>query len=542
MTSFTRTLNPADAALQEAGQAFRAGRLPETIAAAQRCVALAPAMLPAWWLWGLAAIDGWAYSEAEQVLAEGLKHLPVSHPLRVRFLSQRARALVSLGRYGDAVASVSEAVKASPGDAATFDLLGTTLVNAMREADALPLVCRATELEPSNGAYWHSRGNVEQFLGLIDDAESSYETALRLAANPSIHLALARLRRWTRDRNHIDRLKAMPAATPIDEARKGYALFKELDDVGETQGAWEWLQKGAEAARRQTITPENPGWSAAAEAATVDAWIDGFPAQRFAKPQARRATASPRHIFIVGLPRSGTTLVERILTAHSRVKALGELQTFPATVKTLTGTPGWQLLDEATVRAAASLDPARIAEVYDRETAYLSEDHAHVIDKLPHNHDYAGLIRLAFPDALIIHVRREPMDALFGAYKLHFAASWSFDQNDLADHFQAYRRLMEHWKTCLGDGLIDVSLEAIIAEPETQIRRLLDACDLPFEDACLRPHEAQGAVATASSTQVRSPINAEGVGAWRRYEAGLDPLRRRLERAGVIDADGRARA
>ena len=132
------------------------------------------------------------------------------------------------------------------------------------------------------------------------------------------------------------------------------------------------------------------------------------------------------------------------------------------------------------------------------------------------------------------------MDALFGAYKLYFAAGWSFDPAGLAAHYAHYRTLMDHWKTCLGDSLIDVALEALIHDPETHIRQLLDACGLPFEAACLSPHTTTGAVASASASQVRKPINAESIGAWRRYEVELSPLRAHLEAMGAINADGDA--
>ncbi|MBW8880553.1 MAG: sulfotransferase, partial [Asticcacaulis sp.] len=370
------------------------------------------------------------------------------------------------------------------------------------------------------------------------------------------HLSLARLKRWNRDNNHIERLKRLPVQMPGDAARFGYALFKEYDDIGDTAAAWVALQKAARAARDQPVPAEAGAWGAQDEPRSttrigawtsvddlrvVEAWRTYLPKERFVG-LAPRPHAGPRRIFIVGLPRSGTTLVERVLTAHSQVQAQGELLTFPLGVKYMSGSTTGPLLDVDTVAAAAKLDPQVLTDYYLRETTYLNDGSAYAIDKLPANHSYVGLIRLAFPDAIIVHVRRNPMDSLFGAYKLLFAYSyrWSYSQDDLAEHYANYRLLMDHWKACLGDGIIDVSLEAVIAEPETQIRRLLVACGLPFEAACLNPHEAAGPVATASSVQVRSPINAEGVGAWRRYADQLGPLKQRLISMGVIDSDGNA--
>ena len=529
--------------MSEASAALRQGRPDRALDAARRASALDPDALYAWWLLGLAAIELDDFAEAEAGLGQGIARMAPGEPLLARFLTQRARALIPLGRGGEAVELVHRALaelETTGTDAATLHLLAATLSHATREAEALPLLVRATGMAPDVAAYWAERGDTEQFLGRIDDAERSFEAAIAGQPQPwwPAHFALSRLRRWTRGHNHIDRLKATPAHDALDAARQGYALFKELDDIGDYGQAWDWLQKGAAAARSQPVTPRSPAWSANEEGATVAAWQSFFPVERFSEPAS--SSVGPRRIFITGLPRSGTTLVERILSAHSQVQALGELHTFPAVTKMVSGTVSPALLDADTVAAAAHCDPAVLAKAYAIETAYLHNGAPFVTDKLPHNGDYAGLIRLAFPDAVIIHVRREPMDALFGAYKLHFAARWSFSLDDLADHYGNYRELMNHWRTCLGEGLIEVSLEAVIADPEGQIRRLLDACGLPFEEACLRPHEAKGAVASASASQVRQPINAEGVGAWQRYASGLAPLRARLQAMGAVDAEGRA--
>ncbi|GGZ25014.1 hypothetical protein GCM10011273_07910 [Asticcacaulis endophyticus] len=504
--------------------AQREGDYAAAILAARQVTDMAPGRLDAWYLWGTVAMHAQTFNEAEQVLGHGAGLCPPRTPAQGRFLVQRARALVTLGRGREASEAVTAALLCGLKDGVSLHILGTTLSQAHLTEKALPLLKRATNSDRAVADYWYSLGGVQQFTGDMAQAEASYEEAIRVGQHMGAHVGLARLKKWTREDNHIDRLKALKPADSNDMARVGYALFKEYDDIGDLGAAWAALQTGADAAK--TTFP----WKAADEAATVEALIRHYPLSRLTdKPASRR----PRRIFIVGLPRSGTTLVERILASHTDVEALGELQVFGLGVKHLSGDSSRNLIDAAMVMASGGIDPVRLADYYDREVAYLEMGKGHTIDKLPHNHDYVGLIRRAFPDALVIHVRRDPMDSLFGAYKLLFAHAhrWSYSFQDLAVHYGHYRTLMDHWQAF---GVIDVKLETLIQCPEFEIRRLLKACDLPFEDACLSPHEAQGAVATASSAQVRKPINREGVGAWRRYEEQLSPLRDRLEKSGLI--------
>ena len=534
-------LSPAAAALRDANAAARQGDLDQAKAAAERALDLDPGLLEAWFVLGNTALSANRFHDASVAFAEGVARALAGSPTQGQFLTLRAQALVADGQATEAVALVRQALAVGIAEASGLTIAGTVLAHASLEKETLPLMKRATELNPESPDAWFSLGSMLQFFGDLDGAEAAYEASIRcgLKTGRPVSMApmsLARLRRWTKDHNHIARLEATQCRHSLDAACVAYALFKEYDDIGDTNAAWDALSHGAK------IGGQVDPWSVGMDDAILTAWQKALPLERFAAPD-ERPRKGPKRIFIVGLPRSGTTLVERILAAHSSVQALGELKTFSLAVKRLSGSATPALLDADTIDKAGRLDPVTLADRYNDETAYLSDGSAYTIDKLPNNHDYAGLIRLAFPDAVIIHVRRNPMDSLFGAYKLLFsrAHTWSYTQDDLARHYDAYLRQMRWWRTCLklsGRPLVEVFLEDIISAPEAQIRRLLDLCGFDFEDACLRPHEASGAVATASSAQVRSPINAEGVGAWRRYATELEPLRQSLEALGFVDSDG----
>jgi len=515
--------------LKSAHEAIRRGNMAVARTAAKTATEQTPDSTEAWWVLGTAAAAMEDFQAAEAAFARAARNAPAGSRLRAQMLSLRGKPLMSDGRVAEAVDSARAAVAEGQADTSSLVRVSYTLTHAGLPAEALPLMQAATKRDPGHAEAWYSLGSICRAVGDIKGAEAAFKTAIELSPTPPVaaYFNLAYLRRWTAGDNHIPVLEEIACRTSLEACRIAYTLFKEYDDLGEAEKAWDCLQVGAELARK--IEP----WSAAEEAETVAAWKTHFPAGRFDQSDDR-PRPGPRRIFIVGLPRSGTTLIERILAAHSQVQALGELKTFGVVTHRLTRVATERRLAPDVIAAAAGLDPLDLAHAYTRETAFLTDGRPYVIDKLPSNHEYAGLIRLAFPDAIVIALDRNPMDALFGSYKLLFtgAYGWSYDQDDLADHYGHFRDLMRHWKSVLGDGLVEVSLEAVIADPEAEIRRLLDACGLPFEEGCLRPHEARGAVSTASAVQVRKPINSEGVGAWKRYGPQLTRLRTRLRELG----------
>jgi tetratricopeptide (TPR) repeat protein len=515
--------------LKAAHAAAQSGDMSAARSHGEAALEAAPDSAEAWWIVGTAANALDDFAAAEHAFAEAARHSGANAKVRAQMLSLRGKPLMSDGRVAEAVDSARETVAAGAADVASLVRVSYTLTHAGLAGEALPLIRMATEMAPGHAEAWYSLGSVCRALGDIKGAEAAFHKAIELSPETPIaaYFNLAYLRRWSAADNHISLLERVACRTSLEACRVAYTLFKEYDDIGDSEAAWDCLQVGADLGGK--IEP----WSSAEEAETVAAWKTYFPADRFAM-RDDRPRRGPRRIFIVGLPRSGTTLIERVLAAHSQVQALGELKTFGVTTHRLSRAGNVRRLAPEVIAAAAKLDPLELAGVYSHETAFLNDGRPYVIDKLPANHEYAGLIRLAFPDAIIIGLDRNPMDALFGAYKVLFtgAYGWSYSQDDLAAHYAHFRDMMAYWKQVLGDGLIEVSLEAVIRDPETEIRRLVAACGLPFEEACLRPHEAKGAVSTASAVQVRKPINAEGVGAWKRYERQLEPLRQNLRELG----------
>ncbi|HYF22370.1 MAG TPA: sulfotransferase [Caulobacteraceae bacterium] len=521
-----------EAAISSGYAARRAGRLNDALVAAEQAVKAAPARPEGWFLYGSTLSELNRYQEAVSALERSADLTPSPPAARAHVLAEKARALVGAWRWAEAAEAARQSIALGPTDPEVNNLLGLVLTRIKRLEPALDRLEAAVAAKPDRADFWMNCGLARFYMGRIEAAEAAFEQAIHRAPNMApAYLALSKLKRWTAVSNHVDRIRSArgAASAPIDRARLGYALFKELDDLGRKEEAWTALEHSASAVA--SLRP----WSTEREQRLVERLESAFPPAMF-KPAPPRQ-GGPRPIFIVGLPRSGTTLIERILAAHSRVSAMGELQTFRVIMK-------GDGVDEADLISPEALDRefrwAKVAQTYWKETAFLAGRSPQVIDKLPQNHLFCGPIRLAFPEAAIIHVRRDPMDSLFGAYKVLFgrAYPWSYSFQGLHDHFLAYRRLMDHWRACLGDGLIEVSYEALTANPEAEIRRLLDRCGLPFEEACLSPHETEGAVTTSSASQVREPISRKSVGGWRRYAAQLEPLRLMLERSGIVDANG----
>jgi hypothetical protein len=347
--------------------------------------------------------------------------------------------------------------------------------------------------------------------------------------NPNAHWILAMLRK-AENHEHVDQMRALVSNgsyPPQARAFLWYGMGKELEDLEDWDDAFSAFEHGARA-RRSTIDYDEQ-----AEIATYEAFIRTYTPEWFAGTADGFDSAAP--VFVVGQPRTGTTLVERIITAHPNVSSAGELKQFGNAVRRISGYAGPQRFSAALAEGAASIDMHELGRMYIDTSRKMAGETARFVDKLPMNFMYVPLILKALPNARIVHLRRNPMDACFASYKQLFADAYqhSYDQEEMARHHARYFRLMETWRERFGGRFFEIGYEDVASDLEPNARALIDYLELPWDDACLEFHKQKTAVATASAVQVRKPAHTRSIGRWRRYEQELEPMRRTLESLGI---------
>ncbi|WP_159980488.1 MULTISPECIES: tetratricopeptide repeat-containing sulfotransferase family protein [unclassified Novosphingobium] len=510
--------------------ALKRGDLPAAAADAKALALESPQQPAGFFLLGLAAAEAGQIAKAIPLIEAAVERGP-----NAEHLAQLARLLILLRRDGEAADAARRAMELSPSDALTFDTIGCVLARlGDHEASVIPFAA-AVEAEPGNLGYRYNLAAASGFTGRVADAQAHYEAILaNEPGNARVHYALAILSRQTAQANHVTRLETAlaNARRPEDTLRIRYALAKELEDVGNVADAFRYLS-AANAAHKQAIHYDFEQDAAIFEG--IEA-IFGGPADALA---AGGGTVGAAPIFVVGMPRTGTTLVDRILSSHRDVEAAGELQAMPLAVKQLTGTPSRNIIDPATIAVSAGVDAAAIGAAYlARADHHRRSGKARFTDKLPANFLYIGHIARALPDARIVCLRRNPMDTIWSNYKNLFASqsayyAYSYDLMDTARYYARFDRLMAFWERILPGRVLQLSYETLVSDQEGQTRRLLEHCGLEWDEACLSFHENSAAVATPSAAQVRRPINADGVGKWRSYREALEPVRAWLQEQGI---------
>ena len=396
-------------------------------------------------------------------------------------------------------------------------------------ADALRLMDVAMAHGRPSAALIYSRANALRYLGRMAEATAAYELCLQVAPDDAhAHWSLAYHEKASAPGLRIPRIEAT-LATLGDESPSRpflhYALYKEHEDAGNPEQAWDHLMAGAKARRREVrynASREAEGF-AALEAMTPP----GFPGDRRAQP-ARGVVP----IFILGMPRSGTTLLERILGGHSEVAAAGELSDFNSALSWESNQFLPPFAHPLALEKLRDIDFGKVGARYAERTRTWAGDKRFMVDKNPANFINAGFIARALPHARILCLRRGAMDACLSNLKVLFtndAFGYSYDLDELADYYLRFDRLSRHWAHVLGDQYLEVDYEQLVADPPAMTERVMAFCGLDFEPASVDITRNEAPVTTASSSQVRQPINARGIGAWRKYERQLEPLKARLQ-------------
>ncbi len=465
--------------LADAG--IRLGRFGGAAALLDAALAVAPGFLPARYARALASfrldLGEAALADIEVVLMARTSHTGA--------FALRAAILMQLGDAAGAIDDYAAALAVAPEDPALLLGHGHALRAAGRRPDAVAAYRRAATLNPGDGEAWWS---------------------------------LANLKTW---RFKAGDIAAMRAAAPGD-AWLDFALGKALEDAGDFASAFEHYRRGNTA--RHAAAP----YDAAAAGDLLRRTAATFDAA-FVAVRAGAGDPAPDPIFIVGMPRSGSTLIEQILASHSEVEGLSELPDLPAIARRVAGeaAAAGQSYPDGLAALLVAAFTAMGRDYLDRTRVRRTSGRPFFVDKFPGNYLHAGLIALILPNARIIDVRRGAMACCVSLYKQAFAdgQAYSYDLGDLGRTYRGYVELMAHFDTVLPGRIVRVSYEALVDAPEAGIRDLLDRLGLPFEPACLRFYDSKRVVRTPSSEQVRLPIFRDGLDQWRHFEPWLGPLR-----------------
>lgn len=386
--------------------------------------------------------------------------------------------------------------------------------------ESLALLDRALEAGSRDAKLHFYRAQQLAFLGRLSEAEIAYEASLDLAPSYGrAALPLVRLRRQTAQCNHLGRLeKGLAVVVPEsrDHAAFEFARYKVLEDLQQYGDAWAAL------ASANAIMAAHSGQEVVRQHMALQGMYETI--GEFPSRPAQTFQEGPQPIFVIGLPRSGTTVLERLLGNHADVVSAGELASFGQQLRWASNHR--HVHDRVFAECLGQLDWAELGRRYLTQTQWRADGKPRFIDKQPVNWIVAGWMHAALPGARILHMVRDPMDACFSNYRAMFgdAYSWSYRLDALAQHYHDYRRLMSRWHALVPGAILDVSYAGLVSDTEGTMRKVLDFCALPWQPACTDITLNRGPVSTLSAAQVHEPLHARSLGAWRHYGEHLAGL------------------
>lgn len=433
------------------------------------------------------------------------------------------RALAAREEFADAADASQQAIELEPRSSLAHALQAGYLSRLGRYDDAIAAYNAGLTVDPGNHDCGLGLGHALRTIGRHDQAVVAYRNLIRAHADDGeAYWSLANLKNVHFEPAEIDTMIEQVSRDDLSDDVRAHFLFalgKAFEDEADYERSFSYYKEG-NAARRQLET-----YDPVDTQTTNDRVIDVFD-KTFLDDNSQHGNPDPAPIFIVGLPRTGSTLIEQVLASHSKVDGTRELPELERIIEGISQqSPAGKGYPQA-VREMNGSEFTALGSQYLQATQGYRQDAAHFTDKMPTNFRNIGLIHLVLPNAKIVNARRHPLDSCMGSYKQLFARGqpYSYDLFELGEYYLEYQRLMDHWHAVLPGRVLDVQYEDLVADPEQQIRRVIKHCELPWEDACLDFHQTERAIESASSEQVRQPIYDTSVNNWRRYEALLGDL------------------
>ena len=465
------------------------------------------------------AVEHKRHRDAEVMLRHALQKAPDYGRLWVDLTN----VLRELEKLDAALECAQEVVRLTPDRAEPYMLLASVLGARGEHDEAIAAYERALAIDPDRAGAVCAMAHHLKTIGRQDDAIAAYRHSIELRADyAEAYWSLANLKTF---RFRDDEVQAMQALLDNDDTSDTVrlqlhnALGLEFESSGQYDPAFQHFERCNQLRRKAEY------YDPVDTESHCDRTIDVFD-QALIERHGDAGCADPAPILIVGLPRSGSTLIEQILASHSQVDGTHELGDLARVVQRTCRKVGRNAKFPDAVADLPAEALQKAGDAYIASTAKFRGSAAFFVDKNPNNFAYVGFLRLILPNAKVINARRHPLDSCFGSWKQLFASGqpFTYDLVELGEYYVQYQRLMDHWHALLPNYVLDVHYERVVSDLETEVRRLLDFCGLPFEDQCLRYYETERAVKTASSEQVRQPIYSSSVNLWRRYEAHLGDL------------------
>ncbi|MGI9287960.1 MAG: tetratricopeptide repeat-containing sulfotransferase family protein [Pseudomonadales bacterium] len=513
-------LSPQKGQMERAANLFAQGKFREAEKLAQELVRQNPRDVNAAVLMARIAMEARCYGDAEALLRRVVEIAP-------RFIEawhDLSTALKEQSKFSEAVEALDQALVIAPDNAISHYFRAAALAMDAKPEEAELSYKDALKIDPRLSGAYLGLGHVLKTVGKQEEGITAYREAIKLRPNlGETYYSLSNLKTFTFSDGEIEEMIARLEGEQLSKesiVHFSFAIGKGFEDARDYDCAFEYYTK-ANQTHRDSIAYDPVQTEIIHQRIRETFSTDLLDA--FEHHGLGCADASP--IFILGLPRSGSTLLEQILASHSQVDGTSELPDLSLVSKSLTDRkrgvtyPG--VIPDLTGHELKAL-----GEKYIDQTRRHRSGAPHFTDKMPNNFPHIGFIQLILPNAKIIDARRHPLDSCMGCFKQHFAKgqTFTYDLFELGEFYLEYQQMMDHWDAVLPGKVLHVQYEDVVADLETQVRRLLDYCELPFEEQCVNFHETDRAVRTASSEQVRQPIYAGSVNTWKRFEKHLEPL------------------